>query len=63
MNEKYKGTTVNERLYLSGTLNKFDRAVEEKNIDEVTRILKNVDVDDSSIKAILKQMGLIDQDL
>lgn len=63
MNERYKGTTVNERLYLSGTLKKFDRAIEEKNIDEATRILKNVDVDDSSIKAILKQMGLIDRDV
>ena len=63
MNEKYKGTTVNERLYLSGTSNKFDRAVEEKNIDEVIRILKNVDVDDSSIKEILKQMRLINRDI
>ncbi|WP_131539591.1 RidA family protein [Pedobacter nototheniae] len=62
MNEKYRGTTVNERLYLSGTLNKFDKAVEEKDIDEVIRILKNVDVDDNSIKAILKQMGLTDRD-
>lgn len=49
---------VNERLYLSGTLNKFDRAVEKKDVDEVIKILKKVNVDDNSIKDILKQIGL-----
>lgn len=58
MNEKYRGTTVNERLYLSGTLDKFDRALKKEDMDEVIRILKKVDVDDNSIRDILKQMGL-----
>lgn len=58
MNEKYKGATVNERLYLSGTLDKFDHAVEKKDIHEIIRILRSVNVDEMSIEAILKQIQL-----
>lgn len=46
---KYKGTTVNERLYLSGLMDEFDEVVKRNNI-ELCEI---------SIKSILLQIGLI----
>jgi hypothetical protein len=58
MNNKYTGMTVNERLYVSGLLNKFDKAVKEKNIDEIVSILREVELNDLSINPILKQLGL-----
>lgn len=59
MEMKYKGLTVNERLYISGLLNEFDRAVEEKSIVEIISILKIVELDDRSIKSILESKNLI----
>ena len=59
MNEKYSGMTVNERLYASGKMDEFDHAVEKKNTEEVKSILKEVEVDEASIKAILKEYGLV----
>jgi hypothetical protein len=56
--EKYKGMTVNERLYASGLLEQFDKAVETKNIEEVIRILRIVELSDESIKPILESKGL-----
>jgi hypothetical protein len=40
MENKYAGMTVNERLYVSGLLDEFEKAVSEKNTDEAVRILK-----------------------
>lgn len=39
MTEKYKGMTVNERLYLSGLMGKFDELVRTENVDEVKKFL------------------------
>jgi hypothetical protein len=62
MDNQYKGMTVNERLYVSGLMEKFDLAVEEKNIEKVVDILKKVEItDESSIKPILKELGLIEK--
>lgn len=59
MENKYSGMTVNERLYISGLMNRFDRAIHEKNIEEVRLILKKVDIiDETAIEAILQQIGL-----
>jgi hypothetical protein len=58
MENKYAGMTVNERLYVSGLIDEFDKAVAEKNIDEAIRILKKVELTDVSIKPILEQLGL-----
>lgn len=40
MDNRYKGMTVNERLYMSGLLEEFDFAVNEKNIEKIIFILK-----------------------
>ena len=58
MSEKYLGMTVNERLYASGKMDEFDRAVEEKNAKRVKAILKEVEVDEASIDFTLKEYGL-----
>ena len=60
MKNKYMGMTVNERLYLSGMMDSFDKAVKEKDTSNVVLILKNVELTDASIAPILKQLGLDD---
>lgn len=55
----YKGMTVNERLYVSGLMNEFDKAVEEKDTEKVICILKKVELTDLSITPILKELGLV----
>ena len=60
MDNQYKGMTVNERLYVSGLMEKFDRAVKKKDVNKVISILKKVEItEDSQIEPILKQLGLI----
>jgi hypothetical protein len=58
MSDKYAGMTVNERLYASGLINKFDEAVAQKDIKKIISILKKVDLTDESIKPILERLGL-----
>lgn len=58
MKNKYSGMTVNERLYASGLLQKFDDAVKEKDINKIIRILKEVELEESSINPILERLGL-----
>jgi hypothetical protein len=59
MKNKYSGMTVNERLYVSGLMNEFDKAVKDKDIERVKSILTEVDLtDEETINAILKQIGL-----
>ena len=58
MDNKYAGMTVNERLCVSGLMDKFDKAVEEKNIDKVRSILEEVELTEASIKPILVQLQL-----
>ncbi len=52
--------TVNERLWVSGLMEQFDSAVLERNLDNVREILKEVELNDLNIDAILKQAGLIE---
>ena len=54
----YAGMTVNERLYVSGLMDEFDKAVSGKNTAEVIFILEKVGLGDDSIKPILEQLGL-----
>ena len=59
MDNKYKGMTVNERLYISGLMDEFDQAVKKDDIDKVVNILKKIEItEQSAIKPILKEFGL-----
>jgi hypothetical protein len=58
MDSKYVGMTVNERLYVAGVLEKYETAIEEKNIPEVVEILKTVELTEGNIIPILKNHGL-----
>lgn len=56
---KYQGMTVNERLFVSGLMDAFDKAVKEKDIPKVKSILEAVELNEESIKLILKAFGLL----
>ncbi len=58
MDNKYSGMTVNERLWVSGLMNEFEKAILEKNTDEAIRILKEVELTEDNIKPIMKNLGL-----
>ncbi|ODS77565.1 MAG: hypothetical protein ABS46_18045 [Cytophagaceae bacterium SCN 52-12] len=59
MSNQYAGMTVNERLYVSGLMDEFDKAVEGKDIDKILQILKAVGITDNSlVKPILDHFGL-----
>ena len=58
MDQKYAGMTVNERLYVSGLIKNFDKAVKKRDIEAVVLILKKVEFTDSTIQPILEQLGL-----
>ncbi|NCB43177.1 MAG: hypothetical protein EOM59_11225 [Clostridia bacterium] len=55
---KYKGMTVNERLYLSGFMDEYDKAIKEKNVEKIREILQKVELNEISINPILEQLGL-----
>jgi hypothetical protein len=59
---KYRGMTVNERLWVSGLMDAFDLAVKKKDVNTMKSILSEVEVGEANIKPILKQHGLIDQE-
>lgn len=50
--------TVNERLYVSGLLDEYDKAVKGKDIPKIKSILEAVNLAPSSIQPILEQLGL-----
>lgn len=58
MKYDYSGMTVNERLYISGLIEKFYSAVKEKETDLVVSILREIELSDSSIDAILTNFQL-----
>ena len=58
MDNKYAGMTVNERLYVSGLLDEFDKAMQIKDVDVIISILKNVELTDENIDSILRNHGL-----
>lgn len=58
MDEENKAMTVNERLYVNGLIEEFYRAVEERDIREVSTILEKIGLTEISINPILEQLGL-----
>jgi hypothetical protein len=58
MDNKYAGMTVNERLYVSGLMPEFDKAVERKDADGVRRILERVELTEENIEPIMEQLQL-----
>lgn len=58
MEKKYSGMTVNERLYVSGLMDEFDKAVQEHDVDRIRNILAEVELPEESINPILEQLGL-----
>lgn len=58
MENKYAGMTVNERLYVSGLMDEFDKAVEKKNTEKIRAILEKVELTEESIKPILEKLEL-----
>ena len=60
MENKYGGMTVNERLWVSGLMEQFNSAVLKRNVDKVTKILKEVELNEPNINVILRQKGLIE---
>ena len=58
MDNKYKGMTVNERLWVSGLSDEFDKAVKEKDANKVTQILEEVELTKPNIDPILENLGL-----
>jgi hypothetical protein len=55
---KYAGMTVNERLYVSGFIDEYDKAVQKKDAQKVREILEKVELTEPNIEPILKQLGL-----
>lgn len=58
MERKFAGMTVNERLYVSGLMDEFDKAVGERDLGKLRRILSEVELTEESIGPILEQLGL-----
>ena len=59
MDNKYKGMTVNERLWASGLSDEFDKAVKEKDVIKAKWILEQVELTKQNINPILKNHGLV----
>ncbi|MCA9436351.1 MAG: hypothetical protein KC978_11230 [Candidatus Omnitrophica bacterium] len=55
-NTHYAAMTVNERLFVSGKLDAFDKAVAEKNQQEIESILESVDLSAQNITVITKNV-------
>jgi hypothetical protein len=58
MDNKYKGMTVNERLWASGFMTEFEKAIKNKDVSKVRWILEKVELTKENIDPILKKYGL-----
>jgi hypothetical protein len=54
--DEAKGMTVNERLFAADLFNDFDKAVAERNIPELERILGSLYLGPENVKAIIKHV-------
>lgn len=53
--DEAKGMTVNERLWVSGLMSEYDKAVKLRDVDEMTKILTKIYLDEESIRANIRQ--------
>ena len=58
MDNRYSGMTVNERLFVSGLIDKFDKAVNKRDAEKIRSILKKVELTEENILPILEKYGL-----
>ena len=58
MEHKYGGMTVNERLWVSGLMNKFEEAINCKDTQKAIEILKAVELTGDNIKNLLISYNL-----
>lgn len=58
MDKNYSGMTVNERLYVSGLMSDFDKAVAQGDIEAAKLILKKAKLEEDLIIPILVNLGL-----
>jgi hypothetical protein len=54
--QEVSGMTLNERLYLSGLLDDFDKAITQQNAEELKHILERVYISFEDIDFIIKQL-------
>lgn len=54
--DDFAGMTINERLFIAGLMDSFDKAIAENNKEEVIRILKKVNLNSETIEANLKNI-------
>jgi hypothetical protein len=59
MSNKYEGMTVNERLYVSGLIDNFDKYAKMKDRISLIKVLNMVEItDEVSIDAILESVNI-----
>lgn len=56
----YSGTTLNERLYQSGDLKRFNKALRKKDREELTEILKSVEIENPDIDFLIENTKIDD---
>ncbi|HKC62377.1 MAG TPA: hypothetical protein VKB86_02010 [Pyrinomonadaceae bacterium] len=57
LTEKEAGAmTVNERLFMAGLFDDFDKAIAERDIPKLESILRSVYLSPENIRAIIKQV-------
>ena len=54
--EEARGMTVNERLFAADLFDDFDKAVAERNIPELERILGSLYLGSENVQAIIEQV-------
>jgi hypothetical protein len=61
MSGKYSGMTVNDRLYVSGYIDEFGHAVQNRHLDKVRKILSELELNEEAIKSILKECNFLNR--
>ena len=54
----YTGMTVNERLYLSGYLYKFEDFIKNNQIEQATNLLISLDISEKNAYLIVKELQM-----